>query len=84
MKFNWDLILEAAEYGRQYEIDQAVKDYIPMDQIDPPLNEAEKEYYRTAEYTRRGIITEYNFDLTSFPLYVLSGEGPIIISPPPS
>ncbi len=58
MKFNWDLILEAAEYGRQYEIDQAVKDYIPMDQIDPPLNEAEKEYYRTAEYMLIQIVGE--------------------------
>ena len=50
MKFNWGLIEKAPEYGRRYEIVQAVKDYVPMDQIDPPLNEAEKEYYRVTEY----------------------------------
>ena len=50
MEFNWGLIGKAPEYGRRYEIVQAVKDYVPMDQIDPPLNEAEKEYYRVTEY----------------------------------
>ena len=50
MKFNWGLIEKAPEYGRSYEIVLAVKDYVPMDQIDPLLNEAEKEYYRVTEY----------------------------------
>ena len=51
MKFNWDLIGRIDEESdRIYEIVQAVKDSVPMDEINPPLNDAEKEYYRVTEY----------------------------------
>ena len=51
MKFNWDLIGRIDdESDRKYEIVEAVKDSIPMDEINPPLNDAEKEYYKVTEY----------------------------------
>ena len=49
MKFNWDLIGRIDEESdRKYEIVQAVKDSVPMDEINPPLNDAEKEYKLTS------------------------------------
>ena len=51
MKFNWDLIGRIDEESdRKYEIVQAVRDSVPMDEINPPLNDSEKEYYRATEY----------------------------------
>lgn len=49
MKFNWGFIGKVSS-ERGYEITQAVKNKIPMDEVTPPLDEAEKEYYKLTEY----------------------------------
>ena len=71
MKFNWDLIGRIDEESdRKYEIVQAVRDSVPMDEINPPLNDAEKEYYRVTEYMVVNAVGEngdrhsINFDFT--------------------
>ncbi len=71
MKFNWDLIGRIDEESdRKYEIVQVVRDSVPMDEINPPLNDAEKEYYRATEYMVVNAVGEngdrysINFDFT--------------------
>ena len=74
MEFNWGLIAKAPEYRRKYEIVQTVKDYAPMDQFDPPLNEAEKEYWRVTEYILIQIVGE-NGDRHSIVLDFAVNDG---------